>query len=173
MWHPTQDEQNPNRPPVCVKVWIVSGVHLFDGTFILPKLTWAKASESQEEPDGDSRFRQHNKPFKSMDLLDICRIHPTDRIDRELHPFPSAARSFYIETATELFLMEAQTSEERDRIVYGLKLVVARLASLLMLRDSRAADEFFGLMAGNVPGEAPTWAQGERKEPPGETNFTG
>lgn len=58
-------------------------------------------------------------------------------------------------------MFEAQNSEERDRIVYGLKLVVARLASLLMLRDIRAADEFFGAANSSVPGEAPQWARGE------------
>jgi hypothetical protein len=52
-------------------------------------------------------------------------------------------------------LFAAQSAGERDRIVYGLKLVIARLASLLMLRDIRAAEEFFGATVNNVPGEAP------------------
>ena len=61
-------------------------------------------------------------------------------------------------------MFEAQSKQERGRIVNGLKLVIARLASLLMLRDLRAVDEFFGGNA--VPGEAPVWAKNntERSE---------
>ena len=158
MWHPTQSKQNSNRSPICVRVWIESGVYLADGTFILPKLSWMRASVDQKV-DRKPKYPQQNKVLQAVDLLDICRICPTETIDRERHPFPSASKSFYVETGTELFMFEAQNSVERDRIVYGLKLVVARLASLLMLRDARAADEFFGAAVGRVPGDAPSWSQ--------------
>jgi len=49
-------------------------------------------------------------------------------------------------------LFETQSTEERNRIVYGYKLVIARLASLLMLRDPRAVEEFFGSASAMVPG---------------------
>lgn len=161
MWHPTQSKNNPNRSPICVKVWIESGVYLVDGTFLLPKLTWIKASDDAKRTIAQKKYKQEQeKALQKFDLLEVCRICATQTIDRKLHPFASASKSFYIETGSEVFLMEAQSSEERDRIVYGLKLVIARLASLLMLRDIRAADEFFG--AGAVPGEAPRWAQGEQ-----------
>lgn len=160
IWHPTQSKNTPNRSPLCVKVWIESGVYLVDGTFLLPKLTWIKASEDSGSGSQRKNKRQQ-KALRKFDLLDVCRICPTEKVDRRLHPFASASKSFYIETGNEVFLMEAQTSAERDRIVYGLKLVIARLASLLMLRDMRAADEFFG--ASTVPGEAPRWARGEEQ----------
>jgi len=147
MWHPTQTTNDRNRSPICVRVWIESGVYLNDGTFLLPKLTWSKASQ-------DDPLKQTS--LETIELLDICRIRPTMNIDRRLHPFALTQKSFYLETQTESFVFQAQTIEERDRIVYGLKLVVARLASLLMLRDIRAADEFFG--SSSVPGEAPTTA---------------
>lgn len=163
MWHPTQSKTSPNRSPVCVKVWIESGVYLVDGTFLLPKLTWIKASDDTKGTQVQGKYKQEQqKALQKFDLLDVCRICATDTIDRKLHPFASATRSFYIETGSEVFVMEAQNSQERDRIVYGLKLVIARLASLLMLRDMRAADEFFG--ASTVPGEAPRWAQGDQQQ---------
>ena len=161
MWHPTQSKENPNRSPICVKAWIESGVYLVDGTFLLPKLSWTKASE-----DDNNKGQQPKQALKKFDLLEVCRICPTERIDRKKHPFALASKSFYIETGSDVYLMEAQNGEERDRIVYGLKLVIARLASLLMLRDMRAADEFFGLST--VPGEAPKWAQGEQGSSNGE-----
>lgn len=162
IWHPTQTKTKPNRSPLCVKVWIESGVYLVDGTFILPKLTWIKAAD--ERKSGSSRkYKQQQDPLQKFDLLEVCRICASETIDRKQHPFASVSKSFFIETGSETFLMETHTTEERDRIVYGLKLVVARLASLLMLRDMRAANEFFGAMVGSVPGEAPQWAQGERR----------
>lgn len=154
MWHPTQRENEPHRSPVCVKVWIEAGVYLNDGTFLLPKLTWTKASQ-------DISFMQ--QPLEKLDLLDICGIRPVASVNRSRHPFALSQKSFYIETQTDTLVFQSQSPEERDRIVYGLKLVIARLASLLMLRDIRAAEEFFGAITNMVPGEAPTWAQGKEE----------
>ena len=155
MWHPTQTVIEPNRSPVCVKVWIEAGVYLNDGTFLLPKLTWSKASQ-------DDPLKQ--QALEKLDLLDICRIRPITTVNRSLHPFALAQKSFYIETQTDIYVFQAQTVEERGRVVYGLKLVIARLASLLMLRDIRAAEEFFGAIANMVPGEAPAWTQVQEAE---------
>lgn len=138
MWHPTQTPSQSNRSPVCVKVWIEAGVYLNDGTFLLPKLTWSKAS--QDDP-------LKAQALQKLDLLDICRIRPIATVNRTLHPFALSKKSFFVETQTETYVFQAQTVDERDRIVYGLKLVIARLASLLMLRDIRAAEEFFGAIA--------------------------
>jgi len=157
LWHPTQTKKLSNRSPVCVKMWVEAGVYLNDGTILLPKLTWVKASDDESTK---VIHMQKSVQLHKLDLLDICRIRPTEKIDRQRHPFAIASRSFIVETQSEIFLMETRTTEERDRIVYALKLVIARLASLLMLRDIRAADEFFGTVAPMVPGEAPIWGKG-------------
>jgi len=80
MWHPTQSKSAPNRSPTLVRLWIESGLQLIDGSFLLPKLTWTKASE-----EGGFKTGKLHK----TDLLDICRIRANDRIDREKHPFAS------------------------------------------------------------------------------------
>lgn len=152
MWHPTQVNEESNLKPICAKVWIESGVYLSDGTFLLPKLTWCRAAPEEEATTS----------LEKLDLLDICRIGPTTRVNRTQHPFAITHKSFFVETQREIFVFQTQSTEERDRIVYGLKLVVARLASLLMLRDIRAAEEFFGSMANMVPGEAPLWTRGKQ-----------
>ena len=159
MWNPTQSKTRQNLAPVCVKVWIESGVYLIDGTFLLPKLSWSKLYKG-DKSSGNYPNERPTEPH-SIDLLDICGIRATDKIDRRLHPFPDPRKSFVVETQTDIFLFESQSSEERDRIVYGLKLVIARLASLLMLRDVRAAEEFFGAMSNTVPGQAPRWSNGK------------
>eukprot|EP00977_Amphora_coffeiformis_P006311 scaffold1352_cov180-Amphora_coffeaeformis.AAC.1 len=152
MWHPTQSKKDPNRAPILARLWIESGVYLIDGSFLLPKLSWVKAFGQPAKGAIGS-----NGNLNKLDLLDICRIRACGQVDRNLHPFANSRLSWFVETQQDLFLFESETTEERDRIVYGLKLVVARLASLLMLRDIRAADEFFGAVSNGVPGEAPVW----------------
>lgn len=148
MWHPTQSIDQPNRAPTVVRLWIESGLQLADGSFLLPKLTWTKVDSSDLK--GIKKGQLHK-----LDLLDITRIRSVENINREKHPFASRRLSFVIESQSEVYLFEAETTEERERVVYGLKVVVARLASLLMLRDYRAAEEFFGSPAFSVPGQSP------------------
>mmetsp|Transcript_53178 Transcript_53178/g.129129 ORF Transcript_53178/g.129129 Transcript_53178/m.129129 type:complete len:861 (-) Transcript_53178:916-3498(-) len=161
LWHPdlrTADEPK-NQAPTCVKLWVESGVYLVDGTFLLPKLTWLPHDEDNLH---SREVNASKKLLGSLDLLDICRVRECDSINRALHPFAHTDRSFIVQTQDTMHLFEAQSKHERGRIVNGLKLVIARLASLLMLRDLRAVDEFFGGNA--VPGEAPAFARTEKAE---------
>lgn len=166
MWHPTQSEERPNQPPVCVKVWVENGVYLTDGTFLLPKLTWVPIHESKV--DSFVMNAAVEEPG-SLDLLDVCRVRECSAIDRKFHPYASVDRSFLIQTQSGTTLFETRSKQERSHIVNGMKLLIARLASLLMLRDLRAVDEFFG--GNSVPGEAPWWAKSENESsesgPPG------
>jgi len=149
IWHPTQTADCPNRPPQCVNLWIESGVYLVDGSFLLPRLSWNVASENDL---GSNKLNVSKAEPDQVDLLDVCRIRIPEKIDRTLHPFPDARKSFVVEAQDDEFLFETQSTEERNRIVYGYKLVIARLASLLMLRDPRAVEEFFGSASAMVPG---------------------
>lgn len=159
IWHPTQKTRRSNRSPLCARVWIEAGVCLVDGSFVLPKLCWTKVADTDDSRGLSAGRILSREVLHKIDLLDICRVHVTKTIDRERHPFAEARKSFFVETQADTVLFEALTEIERDRIVYGLKLSIARLASLLMLRDIRAADEFFGANS-MVPGEAPAWVSG-------------
>lgn len=159
LWHPSQ-KNNPNRAPFCSKVWIESGIYLIDGTFLLPKLTWVPIFEESIQ------CKVLNVTLSNpgtIDLLDVCRVRECNKIDRKIHPFANLECSFVVQTQKDVQLFEARTKQECTRIVNGLRLVIARLASLLMLRDLRAVDEFFG--GNSVPGEAPAWAQGKNEGP--------
>jgi hypothetical protein len=53
------------------------------------------------------------------------------------------SRMFYIQTLDSTMMVEAGSRAERDRLVNGLKIVVARLGSFLLCNDDRLLDEFF------------------------------
>jgi hypothetical protein len=160
IWHPTEANESSTNSPLCVKVWIESGVCLLDGTFVLPKLSWNQVLDTTDaEARAKPGRRLPQAEPRCVDLLDICRVYAVDTVDRKRHPFADHRTSFVVETQAESLMFESLTPDERDRIVYGLKLVIARLASMLMLRDSRAAEEFFGAVAPVVPGDAPTWTK--------------
>ena len=163
IWHPADSIKAANRAPFCSKVWIEAGIYLVDGTFLLPKLTWVPVSELSIQ---SKVLNATTRRPGTIDLLDVCRVRECKSIDRKLYPFANAERSFMVQTQTETQLFEARSRDERIRVVNALRLVIARLASLLMLRDLRAVDEFFG--GNSVPGEAPAWAKGRN-----ETGDTG
>ena len=56
-------------------------------------------------------------------------------------------------------LFEASCQQERDALVQGLKGLVARLASKIIVGDERVFDEYFTPFGAVVPGEAPEWAR--------------
>lgn len=159
LWHPTQDEHNTNRSPICVKAWIELGSRLQD-SFVQPKLMWNVAYEHGLNRKTLNISRQRPE---FLQLLDICRILDTHTrtIDRKLHPLANKNTSFVIETSNEIFLFEAKSVCERDHFVYGLKLVVARLASQLIVGDMQVYEEFYTPGGAQVPGEAPSWVTGE------------
>jgi hypothetical protein len=165
IWHPADSIKARNKAPFCSKVWIESGIYLIDGTFLLPKLLWVPVIE------GNIQSKVLNATTRNpgtIDLLDVCRVRECKTIDRKLFPFANVERSFMIQTQTETQLFEARSRDERIRVVNALRLVIARLASLLMLRDLRAVDEFFG--GNSVPGEAPAWSTGKNENTDGGTS---
>ena len=123
-----------------VHAWIERGQILSTET-ITPKWVWTHMSKRSETC--------------SLDLLDVHRILAVQQLDRNRHPFARRRHTFEIRTIHESFLFEASSSSERDRIVRGLKLVIARLATQLIVSDPHMADEFFLTSGQHGPGEEP------------------
>ena len=81
---------------------------------------------------------------ESVELLNIVRVLKPNTIDRDQHPFAKQRNSFTLQSNTnDIYLFEAFSEKERDRFVQGLKLVVARLASKIIVGDEDVFDEFF------------------------------
>jgi hypothetical protein len=157
LWHrpPVHDEPNPS--PVCVRAWLERGSYLSRMSFVQPKLMWLPAFESSLE---SRRLNIACQSAWHTDLLSITRIRDCPKIDRTLYPLAQKSRCFMIESSSGPLLFEARSQKEKKRIVFGLKLTVARLASLLTVQDKRAVSEFFEPAESfKVPGRAPEWAR--------------
>jgi hypothetical protein len=159
LWHPNPGSTNGTKP-LCVDAWIERGTYLVSMAYIQPKFMWKPSYESRLEKERKVNVAV-TKP-DHMDLLEIARVQDEVVVDRTKHPLAHSKTCFTIETRKCTYLFQAQTVKEKNQIVYGLKLTVARLASLLMVRDARAVHEFFEPVAGGgggVPGQAPDWAK--------------
>jgi len=140
VWHPSKCQKNDSGSPVCVQAWFEMGSRLRDKV-IQPKFMWWAAYQ----PDiTRKKLSISTHTPESVELLNIVRVLKPSHIDREHHPFAKQRNSFTLQSNTnEVYLFEAFSEKERDRFVQGLKLVVARLASKIIVGDENVFDEFF------------------------------
>ena len=109
---------------------------------IQPKFMWRESYQ----PDllNHKRLGLSGRSPHSLDLLNMIRILKPTTLDRTFYPFAKIDRTFTILSHTnENFVFEAASMEERDWLVHGLKLVVARLASMIIVGDEHMFVEFF------------------------------
>jgi hypothetical protein len=145
VWHPSPEratsKKNKSSSPVSVEGWFELGSRL-PTTLIQPKFMWRETYQ----PDLLNRKRlgtTYRKP-SSLDLLTMIRIVKPSTLDRSVYPFAKLDKTFTILTHTnELHVFEAVSSQERDWLVHGLKLAVARLASMIIVGDDQMFVEFF------------------------------
>jgi hypothetical protein len=120
-----------------------------------------------KKPKGNSI---ENPTISGIELLDITRILKVEKIDRRRYPFAKPMHCFVIKTLLdEDLFFEAKSVLERNRLVYSLKMIVARFGAKVIVADESLFDEFFANQGGGVPGEAPEWTNPEptpiRREP--------
>lgn len=129
-----------------IHFWIERG-QMLRNLVIPPKLCWTR----KLTPFSSTTPKMHH-----VDLLDVHRIlNVATLVDRSKHPFAKNSHCFFIKTIHDSFTFEASSVSERDRIVLSLKLVISRLASMLIISDLAMVDEFFLTMDGKGPGEEP------------------
>ena len=98
----------------------------------------------------------HFLAVDEIELLDITRILKVQNLDRSLYPFAKSQHCFQIKTIDMgEYLFEAKSSTERNRLMYSLKMVIARFAAKIITQDQSIHDEFFSNMVG-APGRAPS-----------------
>jgi hypothetical protein len=133
--------------PVAVNGWLERGQRL--RTTIQPKWMW------KPKPRDLAAGQNFQIPVKGIELLEITRIFKVERIDRNRYPLAKPRHCFIIKTLDdEEFCFEAKSFAERNRLVYSLKMVIARFGAQLIMADYRVYNEFFATTE-SVPGEAP------------------
>ena len=143
-----------------VQCWIERGQQLRN-SIIAPKLCWK--SIIIPPPGTHSRPSQPTTKyeFSSVNLMDISRVLNISNgmIDAKEFPFCKSKHAFMIKTMDRTLIFETHSPAERDRIVKSLRLVVARLGSLLLTKNERLADEYFAFVDNGQygPGEEPYW----------------
>eukprot|EP00550_Attheya_septentrionalis_P006170 CAMPEP_0198295036 /NCGR_PEP_ID=MMETSP1449-20131203/25447_1 /TAXON_ID=420275 /ORGANISM="Attheya septentrionalis, Strain CCMP2084" /LENGTH=708 /DNA_ID=CAMNT_0043995199 /DNA_START=224 /DNA_END=2347 /DNA_ORIENTATION=+ len=152
IWHPISDGSlddnnviagGQQSAPTCVKAWIELGARLKDHV-VQPKFVWKDAYSTNDLAGRAQTGASTSLPLGSVELLDIARVLTSARVDRKKFPLANPSKSFIILTADQQrLLFEVANQKERDKIVSGLKLIVARLASMIIVGDESLFDEFF------------------------------
>ena len=156
VWHrSTRPYSRSEGAPQAIIAWIERGQQINYG-LIQPKLVWCPIKDHEGEVH---RIGLPTPTLESLELLDISRVLEVNRIDRKLYPFAKRKSCFLLESLDRKMMFEASSESERDRIVNGLKLTVARFASKVIVQDVGVLDEFFTSFLSAVPGEAPRWTQ--------------
>ena len=96
----------------------------------LPDIDHRKLSASCQSPS-------------SLDILSIVRVLIPPELDRSTFPYAKLDHTFIIKTNKGSEVFEAHSTGERDWFVHGLKLVIARLASMVIVGDDQMFFEFF------------------------------
>ena len=154
LWHPNPTTDVPLPKPCCVQAWIERGTYLLNQNFVQPKFMWKPVHEAQL-----ASRRKINLKVEKFDLLEIARIDSDPAfIDHSIYPLAHTPSCFFVRTKSSHYLFQAPSVEEKAHVVFGLKLAVARLASMLICRDMSAVEEFFEPTEAAVPGYAPAAA---------------
>lgn len=128
------------RAPVAVSATFEVGTHL-DHKVVQPKLTWRSASNKQS-----GSKKQFQSDSNWVELLSIIRVITPQKLNRKLYPFARTDRTLCIvanDDRNPYLVFEAENREQRDWLVTALKMTVARLASIIIVKDESMLLEFF------------------------------
>mmetsp|Transcript_5157 Transcript_5157/g.15014 ORF Transcript_5157/g.15014 Transcript_5157/m.15014 type:complete len:631 (+) Transcript_5157:142-2034(+) len=137
--------------PVAVDAWLERGQHL---AYALIQPKWIWKAKPRIDVEGQSSLDQ-KFCLQGIELLDITKILNVEETEGVRHSFAKPSHCFLIKSIDdEEFCFEAQSRQERDRVVSSLKLLIARFGAQVLTGDPEAYNEFFW-MTNSVPGEAP------------------
>lgn len=122
-------------PPLSVTGWFEYGSQL-DNHIVFPKFAWRQAFQEG--------FRDIARVPNSIQLLTIVSVLTPTTLDRKMYPFARLDRTCCIRTHDgHEFIFEASSERERDLFVKRTKVLVARLASSVIIHDEEMLQEFF------------------------------
>lgn len=142
--HNMSYQQKQSTPhPLLVKCWFELGSCL-KNTLVQPKFAWQVIAPTSKELSRRSRIKTIFKTPRAVELLNVVRLLVPTNVDRSIYPFVKLQNSFFIHTSDQQeYLFEARNEEERIRFLFAMKLMVARLASKIIVGEKDVFDEFF------------------------------
>jgi hypothetical protein len=158
--HVAAPTEGPTRP-IAIDAWLERGQNLAH-SLIQPKWMW---KHKPREIRGTLKLLK-NPRVQAVELLDVTRILKLEHVhanSKYLHSsFTKSAHCFVIKTIhSEEICFEAPNESERDRLVYSLKVVIARFGAKVLVGDSQVYWEFFSMGDAAVPGRAPDFYGGD------------
>jgi len=140
-------------------------------TLVHPKFFWKSICPGQARSKASSDNTLYVAP-QHIELLDIVRIlTPTD-VKRDTYPFVKQQSSFLISTnGNEEFMFEAKNTEERNRFLFAMKLMIARLASKIIVGDRDVFTEFFSASGLNMDSDDEIHENGIKEEQEDDAYF--
>ena len=144
VWHPastppsgkrSSQSRPPSQPPISIVGWFEYGSQL-DTVIVFPKFVWRQTFQSG--------MNMISRVPYYIPLLTIVGVVTPSTLDRTIYPFARLDRSCCVRThdGREL-VFEAPTPQGRDLFVNRLKVLVARLASSVIVHDEAMLREFF------------------------------
>jgi len=143
--HTYSTEERMSTSATCVKFWFEMGPSI-KNKLTQPKLVWRERHPNNREMCPQPCFFSC-QDFNSIDLLSISRVLKGDHIHSKKFPFAKLKNSFTLQCVDEhdVYLFEAQSEEECDKLIYGLKCIIAKIASMTIVGDDNVYDVFLSL----------------------------
>jgi hypothetical protein len=137
--------------PISVHGAFEVGAHL-EHMVVQPKFTWTPNTQPHRIT-GDPEANHHELFLSGsappqVELLSIIRVNKAvaKQLDRNLYPYARVDRTCIVSTNDAnhpTIVLEARSTQERDWLIFSLKIIVARLASIIITRDEDMLHEFF------------------------------
>lgn len=129
------------KHPIMIKAWFEMGSCL-KATLVQPKFVWRSVTSEFSSRKDMINAIQRPDGIELLDIVRILKLHQGS--NRLSHSFVKLSHSFSILTNTgEEYLFELASEEERNKFVFSFKLLIARLASKIIVGDKDVFEEFF------------------------------
>ncbi|GFH45420.1 hypothetical protein CTEN210_01895 [Chaetoceros tenuissimus] len=145
IYHPNKKlyskSRNKSSHPIICRCWFEMGSCLRK-VLVQPNFSWRPLSPKTSSCRQD-RINLIQAPM-FVDLLNIVRLTEPTVLDRSQFPFAKIENCFMITTnSKEKFLFEAKNREEKRKFLFSTKIMIARLASKIIVGEKDVFDEFF------------------------------
>jgi len=142
---------NRSSHPITCRCWFEMGSCLRK-VLVQPNFSWRPMSPKTSNCRQD-RINLIQTPM-FVDLLNIVRLTEPAVLDRSKFPFAKIENCFIITTnSKEKFLFEAKNREEKRKFLFSTKIMIARLASKIIVGEKDVFEEFFTSLSSSKRGQ--------------------